>query len=383
MDANLVLLGQPLIWHAGRDRSHFTEFLHRALPAGKRAFVVSENMGSFDENTIKIVAAVEEMAKFAPITADDRLFVDRSAEVGLFQGERAERVEAACRRIGLAISQVAYVSENSQVALQVANSGAKWLFFHHYYVSMAREHAANDDMGYDRSGNKALVLNSKTRPHRIALLSALLGSTFADRIEYSWRSDPALYDHKQALAEAKVEFPSFSATIDAYGNLQSKVLQSSSTATRTETLVQESKSTFLEIVAETDYTHWVSRITEKSLKPIAAHRPFIVFGSSGVLRILRELGFKTFSSVWDESYDDIQDANLRLSVVMRSIGQAMSLDFEEVKARCRDICAYNQAHLRHGFISGLEGRFNADVAALWTDQPREADGIRAASGLRR
>ena len=45
-----------------------------------------------------------------------------------------------------------------------------------------------------------------------------------------------------------------------------------------------------------------SRTTEKILKPIQQYHPFILLGMYG-LQNLRNLGFKTFDSVWDESYD--------------------------------------------------------------------------------
>lgn len=48
-------------------------------------------------------------------------------------------------------------------------------------------------------------------------------------------------------------------------------------------------------------------ITEKTIKPMLACHPFIVFGNRRILRYLRDLGFKTFANTIDESYDTKYD----------------------------------------------------------------------------
>ena len=44
-------------------------------------------------------------------------------------------------------------------------------------------------------------------------------------------------------------------------------------------------------------------LTEKTFKPILLKMGFVIAGRMGVLKKLRDLGFKTFSDYWDESYD--------------------------------------------------------------------------------
>jgi hypothetical protein len=46
-------------------------------------------------------------------------------------------------------------------------------------------------------------------------------------------------------------------------------------------------------------------ISEKTFKPIACMHPFIILGGKGSLRAVREMGYKTFSEFFDESYDDL------------------------------------------------------------------------------
>ena len=58
----------------------------------------------------------------------------------------------------------------------------------------------------------------------------------------------------------------------------------------------------------------ILHITEKIFKPIRTATPFTVLGQKKSLDLLKSYGFKTFSTVIDESYDDIEVNYERLSV---------------------------------------------------------------------
>jgi hypothetical protein len=60
-------------------------------------------------------------------------------------------------------------------------------------------------------------------------------------------------------------------------------------------------------------------LTEKTIKPIIVGMPFVLMASSGYLERLKKLGFKTFESVWDESYDKIEKFEDRLQAIMNLI----------------------------------------------------------------
>ena len=64
---------------------------------------------------------------------------------------------------------------------------------------------------------------------------------------------------------------------------------------------------FINIVAETYFytrTANILHLTEKTFKPLLYKQPFIMMGPPNMLKKLKELGFKTFNDVWDESYDE-------------------------------------------------------------------------------
>lgn len=57
-------------------------------------------------------------------------------------------------------------------------------------------------------------------------------------------------------------------------------------------------------------------LTEKVLKPICHNQFFIIIGPPHSLKKLKELGYKTFSRLIDESYDDIEDSEERINAII-------------------------------------------------------------------
>ena len=57
-------------------------------------------------------------------------------------------------------------------------------------------------------------------------------------------------------------------------------------------------------------------LTEKILKPLCHNQFFVVVGPPHTLKELRKFGYKTFSRLIDESYDDIEDDQKRMNAVI-------------------------------------------------------------------
>ena len=55
------------------------------------------------------------------------------------------------------------------------------------------------------------------------------------------------------------------------------------------------------------------------MKPIMNFHPFFVVGNPFTLKRLKELGFKTFSDVWDESYDNELDMKIRVGMIVEEV----------------------------------------------------------------
>lgn len=72
------------------------------------------------------------------------------------------------------------------------------------------------------------------------------------------------------------------------------------------------QSSLISIVTETNFENNDIFNTEKIFKPMVHRHPFILVGPHKALVNLKDMGYKTFSDFWDESYDDIEDPRERL-----------------------------------------------------------------------
>jgi hypothetical protein len=62
----------------------------------------------------------------------------------------------------------------------------------------------------------------------------------------------------------------------------------------------------VEIVAETFTIGDTFFPTEKTLRPVMAAKPVLIYGPRNFLQRLRDLGFETYNAFWDESYDQFE-----------------------------------------------------------------------------
>ena len=76
---------------------------------------------------------------------------------------------------------------------------------------------------------------------------------------------------------------------------------------------------FWQVVTETVFYYDKLHLTEKIFKPIVSKQPFMLLAAPGNLAYLKSYGFKTFDSVIDESYDTIQDNDLRTQAVVKQL----------------------------------------------------------------
>lgn len=105
--------------------------------------------------------------------------------------------------------------------------------------------------------------------------------------------------------------------------------------------------TDIEIVLETLFDDERLHLTEKSLRPIACGQPFILAGTQGSLEYLRQYGFQTYSSVWSEHYDLIEDPEARMKEivsVMTHISQWSPDERQHKLAQAQEIADFNRQH---------------------------------------
>jgi hypothetical protein len=102
--------------------------------------------------------------------------------------------------------------------------------------------------------------------------------------------------------------------------------------------------TWFTLVNETGFEYPHSFRTEKIWKPILADHPFLVCANAGFYRDLRNLGFRTFDRLIDESFDSIINGKDRLDRLIDAVEWLCRQDLAEFWQASRDVCLYNHQH---------------------------------------
>jgi hypothetical protein len=100
-------------------------------------------------------------------------------------------------------------------------------------------------------------------------------------------------------------------------------------------------------------------LTEKTFKPIKHGQMFFVAGPAGSLQVLRDLGYRVFDGILDNSYDLEHNASQRWQALIKSIYFAR-LDLPQLFELCRADINYNQQL----FVSNKAERLNTLIKEI-------------------
>lgn len=136
-------------------------------------------------------------------------------------------------------------------------------------------------------------------------------------------------------------------------------------------LFDQSAESMLHLVTETVATGRRHHLTEKTFKPIALGMPFVIVGTRGSLEYLRSYGFRTFEGIWDESYDQADDAVRieRIASLLRSLDELPQSAKQDLFEQCHEVIEHNWNHFYGG---GFE-------AVLWQELNEMLNGIESTS----
>jgi len=113
-----------------------------------------------------------------------------------------------------------------------------------------------------------------------------------------------------------------------------------------------------QVIFETRYhSHCGIVLSEKIFKGFCYKTPFIVFAQYGVLKLLKELGFKTFDWLIDENYDNEIDDKKRLALIFNEIKKLLNTpkeDLIKLIEKNADIMQYNYNHLNQFALSEID-----------------------------
>mgnify|MGYP001003153751 CR=1 FL=1 len=112
----------------------------------------------------------------------------------------------------------------------------------------------------------------------------------------------------------------------------------------------------IHVVAETLFDTQKTHLTEKVLKPVAMEQPFILFAGPNSLKYMRNYGFQTFSSCWDESYDEIEDSHERYLAITKLLNHLNTLpddQYKRISERARLIAKNNRDDFLSQFFEDM------------------------------
>lgn len=109
--------------------------------------------------------------------------------------------------------------------------------------------------------------------------------------------------------------------------------------------------TYIHLISETLFEEGDPKnpfFSEKTFRPIQNLQPFLFAGNAYSLKLLKELGFKTFAPFIDERYDEVEDHVQRMKMLEGEILRLKNMDLAEIHAwyySITDILLWNQNHL--------------------------------------
>jgi len=129
----------------------------------------------------------------------------------------------------------------------------------------------------------------------------------------------------------------------------------------------------LEVVLETLFDDCRWHLTEKTLRPIACGKPFILVATQGSLKYLKTYGFETFDGLIDESYDTIVDSRSRLDAIIQEMKRITELDADAKQVlytKLHEIAQRNKQRFFNGLFDQVieEYKINLNQAMIVMQQ---------------
>jgi hypothetical protein len=120
----------------------------------------------------------------------------------------------------------------------------------------------------------------------------------------------------------------------------------------------------MEVVLETLFDDSRLHLTEKTLRPIACGKPFILASTVGSLQYLKNYGFETFDGLIDESYDLIGNSKDRLHAIVQEMKRIATLnadDKQQLYEKLHQIADRNKQRFFNGFFDQIVEEYKTNM----------------------
>jgi hypothetical protein len=206
-----------------------------------------------------------------------------------------------------------------------------------YVSDLVREEDLNKDIVRP---NKFICLNRTMKPHRYAMAYCALKNNLLENNIFtflnSFNSDSnSIYNQLRQFDISDNECSQYSEVIhkilpyelDTQGLNEQQRGGISISNTKKDWYL----NSYISIVTETSFIDGRKPfISEKLWRPVTNLQPFILVGNYGTLKMIKDLGFKTFDSLIDESYDDVYDYKERMNKIFNEIQKLNAMSINEL-----------------------------------------------------
>lgn len=106
-------------------------------------------------------------------------------------------------------------------------------------------------------------------------------------------------------------------------------------------LISTQKNSYLEIVLETNDGNGFTLLSDKIIKSIISKTPFIVIADPCYYKMLHNLGFRTFSSVIDESWANLDSSEEKWELILNTLNYIETVGYKNFYKRVEHILEHN------------------------------------------
>ena len=188
-----------------------------------------------------------------------------------------------------------------------------------------------------------LSFNGHPKGHRIVLLAHILNNNLFEKFDISFNSffwnEDVNFEHLDEYNFEKFDTSILPLDLD---------LKKTTPYTSTFLNIVLYFHSYIDVITNSRFENDGIYIDEKIYKSFACLKPFIVVGQYKTLEVLKKWGFKTFSSIFNEEYDNERNDVKRMNMICDEIKRLGNLSLEEVDDmywNIKDILLYNFSHL--------------------------------------
>jgi hypothetical protein len=209
---------------------------------------------------------------------------------------------------------------------------------------------------------KLSCLNLNPHSHRIKNYLLFKKKAYFDNCLFSFHTarPEDLYQHYATLSpELEVEWQAIQSTLPSRYELVASIRGSSGS----DTIVHEAyTNSYINLVTESSVKPELF-ITEKTWKPVAAAQLFLVFGTPGTIKYLREQGVDTFDDYINHDFYDLEpNWEVRLNNIHTLIDNLVQQDLAQIYQATKERRLLNQERFFNGKLDN--GFFEDLVVAI-------------------